>query len=126
MIADVLEKRLRKSEFDYDGCLVGECSCLFASRRVRKHAEGARHNLVSKRKGRKSSPDFRDRNPDLVQEKVHRAGHSCRNPPLSTMHSRVHVGEYVLLRLPSDTLKLVHVVLNRFDPSSIACLHAIN
>ncbi|KAI4837541.1 putative eukaryotic translation initiation factor 3, gamma subunit, partial [Aureobasidium sp. EXF-8845] len=28
------------------------------------------------------------------------------------MHSRVHVGEYILLRLPSDTLKLVHVVPN--------------
>ncbi|KAI4762597.1 putative eukaryotic translation initiation factor 3, gamma subunit [Aureobasidium sp. EXF-3400] len=28
------------------------------------------------------------------------------------MHSRVHAGEYVLLRLPSDTLKLVHIVPN--------------
>jgi len=69
---------------------------------------------------------FRDRNPDLVQEKVHRAGHSCRNPPLSTMHSRVHVGEYVLLRLPSDTLKLVHVVPNRYDlHQSLAFINAI-
>ncbi|KAI4723563.1 putative eukaryotic translation initiation factor 3, gamma subunit [Aureobasidium sp. EXF-10727] len=28
------------------------------------------------------------------------------------MHSRVHAGEYVLLRLPSDTLKLVQIVPN--------------
>ncbi|KAI5268924.1 putative eukaryotic translation initiation factor 3, gamma subunit [Aureobasidium subglaciale] len=31
------------------------------------------------------------------------------------MHSRVHPGEYVLLRLPSDTLKLVHIVPNTYD-----------
>lgn len=34
-----------------------------------------------------------------------------------TMHSRVHAGEYVLLRLPSDTLKLVQIVPNTYDPA---------
>ena len=48
-------------------------------------------------------------------------------PPLSTMHSRVHVGEYVLLRLPSDTLKLVHVVPNRYAlTQSLTSIHLTN
>ena len=74
------------------------------------------HVTIWSRKGKveRVPQIFRDGNPDLVQEKVHQAGRSCRNPPLSNMHSRVHVGEYVLLRLPSDTLKLVHVVPNRY------------
>jgi hypothetical protein len=62
-------KNSDKIESGYDGLLV-EGSCLFASRRVPKHAEGTRHKLELNQERRENFPGFvKDEHPELVFEK---------------------------------------------------------
>ena len=87
-------------------------------RRVQLTRERDDFTLAPKRIGQ-PPPQFGMEHPDTKGKEKSTMVEYCFVATTSqhNMHSRVHAGEYVLLRLPSDTLKLVQIVPNTYDPA---------